>query len=621
MIIKKWLYLLLFSTVVNAQQSPWWITDTATLEIPVVVHLLRDTFTLVPSDIYNWLDSVNARYGQLDTAGLYEWEKSSAEVPRIRFVPARRNKYGNPINTPVTVYAVSPTPFSLDKVSNSGSGGVDPISPEHILNIWIARLDTPFGIVPDRTGIAIDYRELYNLSLPLALLSELAYLPSPISETCEGQDTTTCSFEGDGICDLSPVVSIDSCGQGTVCNDTPPFHNIMLFPDSTCPWFISVQQVKKLKQNLRSRYKNWLSSKRQSQHFDNLILRGVNIKSSSPTDSISVELLIEWNTNAVPPPDTLFLFFNTPNHSIKDTVISTLTDGLNTLLVNYSISDTGLFTVTIGIFSNRSEQDSTDNWVSFPFYMQSQPFNMPWSWKGTVQSPYVLHSWNPDFQQGWVPYSLLPARDSSYTSGWMMPFFDYQCRTCSDWLYTPWSNATSSTLYISITYAYTKYDPYHADSLALWLEVENKGKVKVWQDGGRNLQTTTLDRTQWWEPETPLHWKTICIPVMPQQGTFRVLLEAKSDYGNNLFISSISVSQDSCPSALTFANKPEADSDCIGIYRSQIIIYCPVNIYDLTGKTIYSQSSSVYPQLINLPSGTYLVRQIDKGKVVKIIVP
>ncbi|NPA34250.1 MAG: hypothetical protein GXO48_04905 [Chlorobi bacterium] len=617
----RWLLITFAWASAQAQQSPWWITETSSLEIPIVVHVLRDTFSIVPSDIYNWLDTLNKVYNSLDTTNLFPWEQSVASIPSIRFAPARRDEFGNPIYLPVAIHGSSLRDFSLQEVASSASGGVDPISPKHILNIWIARLDTPFGIVPNNLGFAIDYRYLNNFSIPLALLSLLNQAKPPLSELCEGLDSTTCSFEGDGICDISPVASVDSCGFGTDCDETPPFHNVLLLPDSSCPWFISHQQVLKLKQNIAGRNKNWITAQRQSFPFDNLILRGLNVKSLFPPDSIELQLLVEWNTNLTSPPDSLFISLQSTQFAIYDTIITSLNDGLNTVFLIYSIPDTGILNIQLSVFGNRPDPDSTDNHLSFPLYIQSQPFAMPWQWDGTLQTVHLLQSWNPDFQNGWTPFFILPDRDSSITGGWMMPFFDYECRTCSDWLYTPWFAETSRPIYISLTYAYTKYDPYHADSLALWLEIENRGRVKIWQSGGRELQTTELDRTQWWEPSNPLNWETICVSTFPQPGNFRIVLEAKSDYGNNLFINSIVVTQDSCPQLPTVVSKPGFQNKCFRLINNSLLIFCPVVIYDLAGKELFRSNTSNKIFRVKLPSETYLIRSVETGKTVKLNVP
>ncbi len=616
----KWLIIAFVWAGVQAQQNPWWITDTSTFEIPVVVHVLRDTFSIVSQDIYDWLDILNITYNSLDTTNLFPWEQSVASIPSIRFVPARRDELGNSINLPVIIHATSLREFSLQEVSSSTDGGIDPLSPQHILNIWIARLDTPYGIVPDNSGFAIDYRQLDNLSIPLALLSLINQMKSPISELCEGLDSTTCSFEGDGICDLSPIVSIDSCGYGTECNETPPFHNVLLLPDSSCQWFISYQQTLKLKQNVATRRKNWITAKTQSAPFDNLILKGLNVRSLFPPDSIELQLLVEWNTNLISPPDTLFISLQSSQFVIYDTIITTINNGLNTLTLRYSIPTSGMFNTLLSVFGNRPEADSSDNHLTFPLHVQNQPFALPWQWDGTPQTVHFLQSWNTDFKNGWTPFFILPDKDSSLTSGWIMPFFDYECRTCSDWLYTPWFAETSRPIYISLTYAYTKYDPYHADSLALWLEVENRGKVKIWQGGGRELQTIEMDRTQWWEPSHPSNWRTICISTFPQTGNFRVVLEAKSDYGNNLFINSIAISQDSCPQITTSLTYPLSENKCFELIGNDLMVFCPAVIYDLTGKELYR-----FPQnnasFVRLHSGTYLLNVLETGRTIKIIVP
>ena len=616
----KWIIIAFMWASVQAQQSPWWITDTSTLEIPVVVHVLRDTFPIVPQDIYNWLDTLNIIYNSLDTASLFLWEQSVASIPHVKFVPARRDELGNPINIPVIIHASPLREFSLQEVSSSTDDGVDPISPQHILNIWVARLDTPFGIVPNNSGFAIDYRKLDNLSIPIALLSLLSELRSPASELCEGLDSLTCSFEGDGICDISPVASVDSCGYGTECNETPPFHNVLLLLDSSCPWFISHQQTLKLKQNIATRQKNWITAKMQSVPFDNLILKGLNVRSLFPPDSIELQLLVEWNTNLTPPPDSLFILLQSSQFSIYDTIITTINDGLNTLTLRFSVPANGMFNILLSVFGNRPEADSTDNHLAFPLYIQNQLFALPWQWNGTPQTAHILQSWNPDFQSGWTPFFILPNRDSSITSGWTMPFFDYECRTCSDWLYTPWFAETSRPIFVSLTYAYTKYDPYHADSLALWLEVENRGKVKIWQGGGRELQTTEMDRTQWWEPTHPSNWRTICISTFPQTGNFRVVLEAKSDYGNNLFISSIAVSQDSCPQITTTVNTTSLENKCFELISNNLLVFCPAIIYDITGKELHHLRKNNV-SLVRLPSGTYLLNVLETGRTIKITVP
>ncbi len=613
-------------------QSPWWLFYQDTLHVPLAVHIIYDTFFIMGLEAQAWLDALNQRLNELDTAGLYPWEKAVASTPHIQLLPTQSSDENyTPLFTFLR-YRYSGGPansYKPDEVVQLDT----PFQSREILNIWIARLDSPFiGATVmwngRSAGWVVDYRHWQDLNLHARLFSEWLGLPAPLTSVCP-PDTATCAFHDDGLCDIDPLIQWDSCASAFSCFQRPPAHNYTLTLDSTCPGFWSQQQSQQLRALLLTHYAHLALSTRAANPFGDLSVQDILLEPGPPGGPWQATLFLLWRSFGHMPVDTVQLIVQHATETLslrKPVVLQSST--WDTLTVTFAFWPTrpGWDTLVVKVYRHPYEYDSFNNVVRLPIFVQQVPLSLPWRWHSAYQSTAWWLPQNPDFGQGWQPGVLTPMADSTLSQPWMFDGYEYACRGCRDRLISPWFQQLDAPRYLWLTYAYAKYDPYHADTLRIWMELSGgaHGRVLVWQAGGRELQTTVEDQNQWWRPSHPSDWRTVCIPLLPQPGDFRIVIETVSDYGNNLWLGAVAVGMDSCPPVPSPAEVPIPAhvQECRWLPRfAGGVIDCPSEwvLTDITGQVVARGAGR---QALTLPAGYYLLRSLTPSPTVQqIIVP
>ncbi|AWI26731.1 M43 family zinc metalloprotease [Flavobacterium pallidum] len=206
-------------------------------------------------------------------------------------------------NTPGIIHVLAPTLIDHDYTPANAKALMNTahpsISEDKYLRIWVVRNITVEGVQGtvggysmfpgnEFQGAVMDYNFFGNISTCSGcdlranydqgkiLVHEVGHylgLQHTFFESCSGMNATTCSYEGDFVCDTPPVQSPNwGCVVGTnSCNESPDLpdniHNYMDYGNSACLYEFTPGQVTRMKSILVN-YRSTLFSN------DNLIATG-----------------------------------------------------------------------------------------------------------------------------------------------------------------------------------------------------------------------------------------------------------------------------------------------------------------------------------------------------------
>ncbi|MCH8163945.1 MAG: zinc metalloprotease, partial [Proteobacteria bacterium] len=314
----------------------------AVITVPVVFHVVWKTSSQNISDaqIFSQIDVLNEDFRRLnaDASNTPSWFTSVAADCEIEFCLAQRDPTGNS-TTGITRTQTTVTSFSTnDNIKQTSQGGKDAWPRDDYLNIWVGNLSggllgyaTFPGAAAWRDGVVIDYQTFGTIgtaSWPYdegrTGTHEVGHwfgLYHTFQGGCAGTSSSTCSTNGDRVCDTPPTSSSNtgcpSINQNT-CTETPTdqkdMHmNYMDYTNDACMNLFSLGQ--------KSRMQAVLSGTRSS------------LQSSQGCVPVNLQNLDAGVSAIITPNGTLCQSSITPEVTLKNFGLTTLTSAT----INYQV--------------------------------------------------------------------------------------------------------------------------------------------------------------------------------------------------------------------------------------------------------------------------------------------
>jgi hypothetical protein len=199
-----------------------------------------------------------------------------------------------------------------------------------------------------------------------------------------------------------------------------------------------------------------------------------------------------------------------------------------------------------------------------------------------------------------------------------LPFYDIPAGSPADYFYLPVTDLSSALapLYFSFDIAYRQYSTEH-DSLNVQVSVDCGSTWNtLYAKSGSTLATAPSSTTVFVPNGSQWRKDSVLLNSYAGQSNVLIRFEGISRYGNNLFIDNIkfdatgTVGIQGHPGQNNLAIFPNPTNGQFTVSGEQEIEL--INIYNLTGKLVYSSSS---PEVtLDQSSGVYSVQIIDKNK-------
>ncbi|TAE47037.1 MAG: hypothetical protein EAZ89_18870, partial [Bacteroidetes bacterium] len=179
------------------------------------------------------------------------------------------------------------------------------------------------------------------------------------------------------------------------------------------------------------------------------------------------------------------------------------------------------------------------------------------------QSAFPPASWrllNPDQGFTWEP-AIVTGSNGVSTLAAHMNYYNYDAEDARDVLGTFTLNLegiSKPVLYFDVAYA--RYNAAYSDSLRVFLAADCGSTFgnKVYEKGGVSL-ATVADETEEWFPAVAGDWRRDSIDLSAFAGSVIALrFEADNDYGNNLFLDNIQVTEKGPGSPTADFSQPES---------------------------------------------------------------
>jgi len=217
-----------------------------------------------------------------------------------------------------------------------------------------------------------------------------------------------------------------------------------------------------------------------------------------------------------------------------------------TFTAKADLSAVGLYTikstVTVAGDGNTDNDTYSKSIVNFPVALATLPFIE--GFEGTFP-PTNWTIINPDNSTTWAQAAI--AGNGTSTKAAKMDFWNYTATGQLDGLVTPkidLSGATQPTLTFKVAYHMTA-----VDGLGVYVST-NSGATftKVFYKEGSELQTTTnYDNSLGMTPATANEWRLESIDLTPYIGSsVMIKFESFNNFGDNLYIDDVAVSEPSC---------------------------------------------------------------------------
>ena len=553
------------------------------ITIPVVVHVVWKTTTQNISDaqIISQIDVLNEDYRRLnaDTSNTPSWFTSVAADCEIEFCLAVRDPLGNSTNG-ITRTQTSVTSWTNDDIKYTSQGGEDAWPKNDYLNIWVGNLGGgllgwatfPGGLAAE-DGVVIHYSAFGRVGTLIPTFNkgrttthEIGHwlaLYHTFSGGCVGTSSTNCITQGDRVCDTPPTSSSNfGCPALTqnTCTETPVDQNDMTsnfmdYTDDAC--------MNLFTQGQKTRMMAVLNGSRLSIQSSlgcvplNALDASISAIVSPPTgticaDSITpVVTLQNFGSNTLSSVTINYDMDTGPNNTFNWTGSLTTSASEQITLTTMAVSaGSHIFNASTSN-PNGGADGNTSNDASLQSFIIATPsvgVALPLI-EGIENITFPPAGWtlvDPNSNATWTRVTNASGFGNSTASSRMYFFSSTEdISGQSDYLYTPeidLSGAASPTV-MDFNVAYARYDATYFDSLIIWASSDCGGSwTRIWQKGNTQLATAP-DNSSSFTP-TNAQWRAETINLDSYIGVpnLQILFEAKSGWGNNLFIDDINIS-------------------------------------------------------------------------------
>ena len=632
--------------------------------VPVVVHVVYDSSSqnITDAQIQTQIDILNQDFRRLnsDTANTPSDFKSIATDSKIIFCLAVRDPNGAS-TTGITRSSTSLQFFTQnDNVKSSSLGGQDPWPSGEYLNIWVCNLKDSLagyatfpGTQSNLDGVVVDYQFFGNIGTAKApydlgrttthQVGHWLGLYHTYNINCEGESDTSCTTQGDFVCDTPPsTLPGNSCvsGQNT-CTEFPVDHidqqsNFMNWSTDSCLNLFTIQQAQRMRYVLYGPRLVLLNSygcipttfidasiegilNLPAVTCDSIVAPSVIIANNSNINLTTVQInyridngsLLQnfWSGNLLPKTRETVLLLPI-SISGSDHIFTIYTTNPNSLLDPYPYNDT----------------------ISQGLYIASTGLALPLPYKQDFDSlkglPDNLTIGNNDTLNTWQLTPVMYGSNSLPTRAMYMSHFNYSVVGEEDEIIIYMLDLTGvSGAYLAFDVAYARYSTFNQETMNI-LVSDNCGSSfdVVYSKIGSQLKTIAAPQTTEWFPSNTTHWRRECIDLSVYAGSkIYIRFQAVNGYGNNLFIDNIEVSTTKCSTGISDNNDPNnlsviaiPNPSSNGIFK--LIFYenfhesCTIDVFNILGTIVYSENF-LFPgvmtkdmDLSKLPAGIYILK-------------